>query len=273
LESKRDQLRVFSLGLVPLGVIIGLVGAFIIAQPDLSAFVTVVLIGVMMFFLAGGDWRQLLIVFGIGGVVGWALLSSGIIPTGYERITSFIEGIQDPTQYSPHVQRAIEAFIQGGWLGAGLGNSKTKLLSLPFPHTDSIYAVIGEELGVWGSVVVVILFGLLLWRGLVIARRAPDELGSLLAGGMAFWITTEAFINMAVIIGLMPFAGNALPFFSSGGSSMVVTMAAIGILLSVSRLSAMSKQHEEGPGAVVDLRRRDRRRRLSRPVRSAPYEE
>jgi cell division protein FtsW len=144
---------------------------------------------------------------------------------------------------------------------------------LPFPHTDSIYAVIGEELGVWGAVAIVVLFGLLLWRGLVIARRAPDELGSLLVGGMAFWIATEASINMAVIIGLMPFAGNALPFFSYGGSSMVVSLAAVGIMLSVSRQAALNKQQEEGPGAVVDLRRRDRRRRVSRPVRSATYEE
>ena len=272
LYNRRDQLHQFTFGLLPLGVILGLVGGLIASQPDISAVITVIILGMMMFFLAGGDLKQLVIVLGLGSLVGWLVLRSGISATGTERVTTFLSGIKDPTQYSSHVQRAFEAFIQGGWLGAGLGNSRTKLLSLPFPHTDSIYAVIGEELGVWGAILVVIFFVLLLWRGMVIASRAPDGLGSLLAGGLAFWITLEGLINMAVMVGLMPFAGNALPFISAGGSSLVVTMTAIGILLNISRLSDKRNLQEE-TSAVVNLRRRDGRRRVSRSVRSDSYED
>ena len=273
LYNRRDQLHQFTLGLLPMGVLLGLVGGFIASQPDISAVLTVAILGMIMFFLAGGDWKQILIVMGLGSVVGWVVLRSGVSATGTERFTSFLSGIKDPTQYSDHVQRAIEAFIQGGWLGVGLGNSRTKLLSLPFPHTDSIFAVIGEELGVWGAVLVLVFFVLFLWRGMAIARRAPDGLGSLLAGGLAFWLTLEAFINMAVMVGLMPFAGNALPFFSAGGSNLLVSMTAVGILLNVSRLSKKSKGQEESSGAVVNLRRRDGRRRVSRSVRSNSYED
>lgn len=273
LYNHRDQLQEFSFGLLPLGTILGLVGGFIALQPDLSAVVTVFFIGVVMFILAGGKLSHLSVVLGLGTFVGWLVLSSGVYATGKERFSSFIEGFSDPTQYSDHVQRSLEAFIQGGWFGAGLGNSRTKLFGLPVPHTDSIFAVIGEELGVLGAVLVVVLFMLLLWRGLVIAGRAPDGLGSLLAGGLVFWLVFEALINMAVMVGLMPFAGNALPFFSVGGSSMLVTMTGIGILLNISRMSNKARHEEETSGAVVDLRRRDGRRRVSRTVRSASYKD
>ena len=273
LYNRREQLHQFTLGLLPLGTILGLVGGFIASQPDISALITVLMLGLMMFFLAGGDWKQMLIVMGLGSLVGWLVLESGVTATGTDRINSFISGIKDPTQYSDHVQRAIEAFIQGSWFGVGLGNSKTKLLSLPFPHTDSIFAVIGEELGVIGAAVLIVLFTLLLWRGLTIARRAPDGLGALLAGGLAFWLALESSINMAVMVGLMPFAGNALPFISAGGSSMMVAMTAVGILLNVSRMSTKSKSVEEASGAVVNMRRRNGRRRVSGSGSSASYED
>lgn len=272
LFNRRDQLHQFNLGLLPLGTILGLVGVFILMQPDLSAVLTVVILGIMMFFLAGGSLRQLLLVLGVGGGVGWVVLRSGLFPTGPDRIDSFMSGIKDPTLYSDHVKRSIEAFVQGGWFGVGLGNSRTKLFGLPFPHTDSIFAVVGEELGVLGGLALIILFTLLLWRGLSIARRAPDGLGSLLAGGLAFWLALEAFINMAVMVGLMPFAGNALPFISAGGSSLIVAMTAVGILLNISRMAAKNRM-EDSSGAVVNMRRGNGRRRVSRSVRSASYED
>jgi cell division protein FtsW len=144
------------------------------------------------------------------------------------------------------------------------------MTGLPFPSTDSIFAVVGEETGAFGSIGLVVLYGLLLWRGLTIAIEAPDQFGRLLAGGLSLWIAWEAFVNMAVMLSLMPFAGNALPFLSAGGSNLWVSMAAVGILMNVSRQSEKSKQ-EKGRlfGAVVDLRRRDRGRRVSRPRRMA----
>ena len=128
------------------------------------------------------------------------------------------------------------------------------------PPTDSIFAVIGEEVGILGSTVIIVLNVVLLWRGLKIAQVAPDGLGKLLAAGLSIWLAIEAFINMAVIVGLVPFAGNALPFISYGGSNLFVSLAAIGILLNISRVSARSQEKEERSlDAFIDLRRRDRR--------------
>jgi cell division protein FtsW len=269
LDNRRDELKKINIGLFPLGIILGLIGAFIIAQPDLSAFITVVLLGVMMFFLAGGDWKQFIFVMGLGVIVGWLVLQSGLFPTGTERMNSFLVGIRDPMQYSEHVRRSLEAFAKGGWFGVGIGKSETKLFGLPFPHTDSVFAVVGEETGLIGAMFLVALFVGLVWRGLVIAHKAPDDLGRLLAGGLAFWLALEGFINMAVMVGLMPFAGNALPFISAGGSSLVVTLVGIGIILNVSRLSEITKEEEEKTfSAVVNLRRRNGRRRVSRTRRS-----
>lgn len=268
LYNRRDQLNDWSFGLIPLGVILGLVGGFIGLQPDLSALITVALIGTMMFFLAGGNLRQMAFVLVLGGFVGFIILRSGVFPTGTERIDSFLFGLKDPLNYSEHVRRSLEAFVRGGVFGVGIGNSSTKLYALPFPHTDSVFAVVGEETGAIGASIVVLLFMVLMWRGLRIAQRAPDGLGALLAGGLAFWLAIEACINMAVMVGLMPFAGNALPFISAGGSSLIVCMAAIGILTNISRQSEASKEKEERTfSAVVNLRRWDRRRRVSRPVR------
>jgi cell division protein FtsW len=147
-------------------------------------------------------------------------------------------------------------------------------MGLPFPHTDSVYAVVGEETGVLGSALLAILYLALMWRGWMIARRAPDGLGALLAGGLSFWLALEACINMAVMVGLMPFAGNALPFISSGGSNLFVSLAAVGIILNVSRMSEKAKQNEEKEfNAVVNLRGGDRRRRVSSPVRPPASDE
>jgi cell division protein FtsW len=133
--------------------------------------------------------------------------------------------------------------------------------------------VVGEETGILGALVLLILFSILLWRGIKIAGRAPDELGALLAAGLTLWIAFEAFINMAVMVNLLPFAGNALPLISAGGSNMIVTMVAIGIILNISRLSV---QTQESSGrflsAVVDLRGRYGWRRVPRTDRSAGVE-
>ena len=269
LFSKRQNLKSVQLGLIPLGMILGIVGGLIYLQPDLSAAGTVLILGGLLFFLAGGDLKQIIFLMAVAVIGGWLVVR--ISPTGAERINDFLNGIKDPTQASYHVRRSFEAIVNGGILGTGIGRSETKLLGLPVPPTDSIFAVIAEELGLVGSMVLISLYAALVWRGMVIARRAPDMLGTLLASGMSLWIGLEALINMAVMVGLMPFAGNALPFISAGGSNLVVSLAAIGILLNVSRQSGVTA--EEGNewrsfGAVVDLRWRNRRRRVSRARRS-----
>lgn len=267
--SKRQSLQNIQLGLIPLGMILGIVGGLIYLQPDLSAAGTVLILGGLLFFLAGGDLKQITLLMIAAVIGGWLVVR--VSPTGAERVGDFLAGIKDPTQASYHVRRSFEAIVNGGFFGTGIGRGVTKLLGLPVPPTDSIFAVVAEELGLIGSVVLIGLYSTLVWRGMVIARRAPDMLGTLLASGMALWIGLEALINMAVMVGLMPFAGNALPFISAGGSNLVVSLAAIGILLNISRQSGMAV--EEGNdwrsfGAVVDLRWRNRRRRVSRARRS-----
>lgn len=269
LFSKRQNLQDIQLGLIPLGMILGIIGGLIYLQPDLSAAGTVLILGGLLFFLAGGDLKQIIFLMVVAVIGGWMVVR--ISPTGAERIGDFLNGIKDPTQASYHVRRSFEAIVNGGILGTGIGRGETKLLGLPVPPTDSIFAVIAEELGLIGSIVLIGLYSALVWRGMVIARRAPDMLGTLLASGMALWIGLEALINMTVMVGLMPFAGNALPFISAGGSNLVVSLAAIGILLNISRQSGVTtvKGNEwRSFGAVVDLRWRNRRRRVSRARRS-----
>ena len=177
------------------------------------------------------------------------------------RLEQYLSGLQNPVMGSYHIRRTIEAIIKGGFFGVGIGQADTKFTGLPLPHTDSIFAVIAEETGLVGSSLLVILYGLLMWRGLVIAKRAPDQLGSLLAFGLVGWIVIEALMNIAVIVGLFPFTGNALPFMSAGGSSLLSTMAAIGIVMNVARSSVKKEVSERSqPGAVVDLRGRNGRR-------------
>ncbi len=267
LYAKREVLQDVTLGLFPLGVILGIVGGLIYQQPDLSAAGTVLLMGGLLFFLAGGALKQIGGLLVIAVVAGWLVVQ--ISPTGHERVAEFLAGLKDPTQASYHVQRSFEAIVNGGWFGVGIGRAQSKLTGLPVPPTDSIFAVIVEELGVVGAVALIAMYTVIIWRGLTIARRAPDMLGTLLATGLVLWIGIEAGINMMVMVGLLPFAGNALPFVSAGGSNLISSLAAIGILVNISRQRGEISNEEErrSYSAVVDLRRWDRRRRVSRPRR------
>ncbi len=215
-----------------------------------------------MFFLAGGDLRQ------IGLLLLTTLLFGALVvqfhDTGRGRIRDYLSGLKDPTEGSYHVRRSLEAFESGGWLGVGIGNATGKVTGLPVPPTDSIFAVVGEETGVVGGIALVGLYGLFFYRGIKIARHAPDQMGALLVAGLVTWICLEAFINMSVLVNILPFAGNALPFISAGGSNLLVSMAAVGLILNVSRVS-VRKREERGKlfDAVIDLRRRNRRRSVS----------
>lgn len=272
LYAKREVLRDISLGLLPLGMIVGLVGGLILAQPDLSAAGTIVILGGLLFFLAGGELKQILVLLAVVALAGWVVVQ--VHPTGSNRIQSYMEGIKDPTQADYHVRRSIEAFVKGGLFGVGIGNSDTKYTGLPVPPTDSIFAVVVEETGLVGATGLVALYVVLLWRGMVIARRAPDQLGMLLAAGLTLWIVLEAMINMAVMVGLLPFAGNALPFISVGGSNLIVTLGAIGILMNIARqgraaevtAAPLPRRRLHAPD---DMRRRERRGRVPRAGRVA----
>jgi cell division protein FtsW len=260
LASKKETLRDFWHGMAPFAVVVGLVAGLIVLQPDISAAATVLVIGGLMFFLAGADMLQL------GGALVIAALAGRIViqfyATGQQRIEEYIAGLRDITEGSWHVLQATVAFVDGGIFGVGLGAGNGKFAYLPVPHTDSVFAVVGEELGLVGSLALVALFVMLSWRGMRIAAHADDTFGQLLAGGLTGWIALEVLINVGVILGVLPFAGNALPLISYGGSSLVVMLAAIGILLSVSRHDPDDRPDRE-KRANIDLRRWNRRARLS----------
>ena len=282
LDSKKDQLHDLSYGLLPFGVIVGVVAGLILLQPDLSAAATVVLVAAVMFFVGGADIVQMGVV-GLAGSVSAAVVVQ-INETGRRRLADYLAGLQDMTQASWHVKQAAIAFVNGGLFGRGLGESHQKFGFLPTPHTDSIFAIVGEELGLLGCLFVVLLFVALAWRGFKIATQSRDQLGAMLATGIVVWIVMEAAINIAVMVGALPFAGNALPFISYGGSSLVTMLAAVGVLLSISRRddteSLPRKTRVARPGwlaglvngqgtqgnATFGFGRRDRRRRVSRVV-------
>mgnify|MGYP001039080944 CR=1 FL=1 len=268
LYKRQDDLKDINIGLLPLGVILGLIGGLIFIQPDISASATILMLGIMLFFLAGGDWKQIILVAAVILLAGGGLVAA--TPTGSVRISDYLSGLKNPIEGSYHIRRTFEAIIKGGVFGVGIGQADTKFTGLPLPHTDSIFAVVAEETGLIGAIIIIILFCLLLWRGFVIANRAPDQLGSLLAYGLTGWIALEALMNTAVIVGLFPFTGNALPFISAGGSSMMSSLAAIGIVMNIARCSVKQETSERSQtSAVVDLRRRDRRRRVPRGNRRA----
>jgi cell division protein FtsW len=272
LYSKREHMHDIQLGLIPLAFILGAIGGLIFLQPDLSAAVTIFVLGGLLFFLAGGEMRQIVLFSLVALAAGWLVVQFS--STGRVRIGSYIAGLKDPLQSSDHVLWSLEAIFKGKLFGVGIGQATTKLIGLPFAATDSIFAVIVEELGLFGALGLTSLYAVLGWRGLKIAGHAPDSLGSVMAAGLTFWIIFEAVINMAVMVGLLPFAGNALPFVSAGGSNLLSTLAAIGILLNISRQSgraAPAGEERKTYSASVNLRGRDRRRSVSRTRRPANH--
>lgn len=261
-RRQRNELEDLRVGLLPLLFILVFVAMLIFFQPDLSAAITVLALGIMMFFLGGGNWKQIAALVGI--VVSVGLIAINVYATGRARVSQYLSGLQDPTTGSYHIRRTFEAVIKGKFFGVGLGKANTKFTGLPLPHTDSIFAVIAEETGLFGSFILIGLYLVLIWRGYKIAQKAPDQLGSLMAFGLTTWIVIEALLNIAVIVGLFPFAGNTLPFISSGGSSLVTNLAAVGIIINIARQGQGLKiQERSQTSATVDLRRRDWRRSVS----------
>jgi cell division protein FtsW len=261
MESKGERLTEWGYGFLPLMVIIGIIGGLILMQPDLSAVLTVAAVALGMFFLAGARPSQYALVSLGSGVVGYILV--WLTSTGRQRWHDYLAGLVDIESASYHVQHSLQAFYSGGLIGRGLGASREKFGFLPAPHTDSIFAIVGEELGLMGALLVLALFFLFLWRGFRTALQSPERLGMLLGTGVTFWITVEAMVNMSVLLGLLPFAGNALPFFSFGGSSLVTTLAAVGLLLNVSRRAEILPR-AKGYDAIIGVGWRHRRRSVSR---------
>lgn len=272
LSSKNTKIRSITYGLIPFAVLIGIIGALLMLQPDLSTAAIVFITSGTMFFLAGADTMQLLFAGITAGGVGWVLAQR--LSYAQDRVQSFVTGIVDITQANYQTQQAIIAFSNGGWLGVGIGGSSQKFGFLPAAHTDSIFAIIGEELGIVGAGVVILLYIAFVMRGFQIARRAQDPFGALLAAGLTIWVITQAILNIAVMLGLVPSTGLPLPFISFGGSSMAVLLAGVGLLLSIQRVSANRYLAPERRNdiAYYDRSRRNRRPRVSRAGRGGSDE-
>jgi len=268
LHSKEKILNQVSFGLAPMIVIIGITCGFIMLQTDISAAATIYILGALLFFLAKADVRQVFLVILLAALLGFVVVN--ITSTGRDRMTKFTNGFTDPENADYQIKGSYNAIVNGGIFGVGIGKGVIKNLILPVAWTDSIFSVIVEETGLVGASLVIVLYLVILWRGLRIARRAPDFLGRLIAGGITFWILLEAVMNIAVMLNLMPVTGNALPFISAGGSSLVTTLVAVGVLMGIDRLGTEEQTTEEGRNysAAVDLRWRDRRGRVSRTRRA-----
>ncbi len=263
-SSKGERIKQLTYGLIPFAILIGTVAALIVLQPDISTAVIIVLTAVVMFFTAGADVLQLIIGF-VFGSAAFALLVSRT-PHAWERVTAYLATLNDPyTNSSYHVREALAALGMGGLTGQGLGMGTQKLQALPLPHTDTIFAVLGEELGLMGTMLVIGLFAALAYRGFKIALQAPDNFGAVLAAGITISLLFQALINIAVVTATLPFTGIPLPFISYGGSSMIVSLASVGLLIGVSQ---GKKAKESTRRARYHLGRRDGRTRVSGSGRS-----
>lgn len=228
-------------GFVPFLAILSVVGFLIIKQPDTGTLGLIFLISLAIFFASGANLSHILFLF-LGGLAFLFILIR-LAPYRMQRFLVFINPEHDPQGSGYQMTQALIAIGSGGILGAGLGQSRQKFNYLPEPVTDSIFAILGEEFGLLGAVIVVALFLFVAWRGLVIASRAPDEFGKLVAVGIVAWIIFQALINMSAISGLIPLTGIPLPFISYGGTSLSVLLASIGILLNISKHSTLIKKN------------------------------
>ena len=233
----RKEERVNDLWAVPLPsfVVIGLFALLVVVEPDLGSAVMMVIVAGVMMFVAGLSWRAITAVSLVGAI---GFVASVIAePFRIERIKAFLNPSADTLGASFQLNQSLIAVGSGGWTGAGLGQGHQKAFYLPAAHTDFIYSVIGEELGLLGCAALLAAFLLIFWRGMRAATRAPDRFGFYLALGLTNLIVLQALINMGVCLGLLPTKGLPLPLISYGGSSLIATMAALGLLLNVSRHS------------------------------------
>lgn len=249
LAVKRDVVQSFSLGVLPFVAMVGLVGALIVLEPDLGTAVLVAAITGTLFFVAGARLIHVATLAGSGLAIAVLL----IVFNGYraQRWLSFTAAEDDPSNIGLQTLQLLVAFGSGGISGLGLGVSRQKFFYVPGSHTDGILAILGEELGLIGVSVVLLLFVLLLWRGLGVVRRAPDRFGSLLATGVLAWIAFQTLINVGGVTRMIPLTGIPLPFLSYGGSSIASVLLAVGVLLSVSRYASLSEAEEAPTRGVV----------------------
>jgi cell division protein FtsW len=233
MSRHRGEMASVQKGMVPMLFAIVLIAGLIMLQPNMSMAVIVAFIGVVLLFLGGCDIRPLIVVgvIGIIGVVGLAFAQ----PYRIDRMTSFRNPELDPQGTGYQLLQSFYAIGSGGWFGKGLGNSYQKLLYMTYGESDFIFAILCEELGFVGGTIIILLYAYIVFRGMQISMRCRNRFGSLLSAGISIVFGFQVFVNIAVVTGLMPTTGQALPFISAGGTQLLVFLAAMGVLLNISR--------------------------------------
>lgn len=263
LAAKGEQVKQFSLGVLPFVLMVGLVGGLIMLEPDMGTFLVIVITTSTMFFVAGAALTHV-VTLAAAGVAGCFLL---ILVEGYraERLMGFLHAEDDPEGKGFQVLQLLIALGSGGVRGLGIGESRQKFFYIPGAHTDGIFAIVGEELGFIGAMLVLALFATLVFRGFRTATKANDNFGYLLAVGITCWIAYQTVINIGGITRSLPLTGIPLPFLSYGNSALIATMAAVGVLLSVSRYGGegayLARRRSPATPLPGQSRRRARRQR------------
>jgi cell division protein FtsW len=231
-EKKGDRIRTFSLGFLPVLIISGTMISLVLLQPDFGMALFMAATVFILLFIGGA--RTSYLVSSIVGCIPIVYLLIIGVDYRYSRIIGFLNPWEDPSRTSFQMVQSLLAFGSGGLFGTGLGGGSQKLFFLPAPHTDFIFSVIGEELGIMGVLITLGLFALFTIRGMCIALKAGDPFGTLLGVGVTTMIAMQAIINVGVVLALLPTKGLTLPFISYGGTSLLVNAMAVGILLNLS---------------------------------------
>lgn len=240
--SVKNKVNTWKLGTLPFVILIGITAGLVLMQPDTDTFMVIVLAGTAVYITAGGKWRDM-IIMGIIGILGLTIL---VFQRPYlmNRIQTFIDPSRDPTGSSYQVQQSLIAIGSGGITGRGFGQSIQKFNFLPEPIGDSIFAVAAEEFGFLGSVTIIFMYILFAFRGLRIAKHAPDTFSMLLIVGIITLIITQSFLNIAAMLSIIPLSGTPLLFISHGGTALFFTLASVGIILNISRHKGKPKASE-----------------------------
>lgn len=273
LSRKGHRISEFSYSSLPFVIILGIIAGLVVVEPDFGTAVVIVLTAVSVFFVAGANLLHFVFGLMLSAAGMWAILTAAAYRM--DRLQAWIDPWKDLQGLGWHTAQTLICIGSGGPTGLGLGASRQKFYWVPNAHTDAIFCVIGEELGLIGTVGVLALFVIIGWRGLRIALRAPDIYGRLIAAGITMMIVWQAWINIAVVTNTLPYTGITLPFVSFGGNSLVISLAGVGLLLSVSRRANAAAERrrperEEGeePGPATPRTAREHAARQ----RAAPAE-
>lgn len=243
ISLNHQRMKRFSVGVLPFAAILGVLAVLMLLEPHLSGTLLLFGIGAVLMFVGGTGMRWFALAGGLGAaaIAGAVILLPNLVPYAADRLSSWIDPFSDPLGDGHQTIQSLYAIGSGGATGLGLGNSRQKYLYVPEPQNDFIFSILCEELGFIGACLVILLFVLLLLRGAVIALRAPDKFGALLTVGFVVQVVMQAVLNMAVVTNTIPNTGISLPFFSSGGTSLMMLLGEMGIVLSVSRQGLQEK--------------------------------